>query len=43
MGKNVFQPEFGKNNYITSFLFKLKSKPAVYINHWEGLLLMELI
>ena len=28
MGKNLFQPEFGKDNYITSFLFKLKSKPA---------------
>ena len=28
MGKNIFQPEFGKDNYITSFLFKLKSKPA---------------
>jgi len=28
MGKNVSQPKFGKDNYITSFLFKLKSKPA---------------
>ena len=26
MGKNISQPEFGNNNYITSFLFKLKSK-----------------
>ena len=29
MGKNISQPEFGKSRkYITSFLFKLKSKPA---------------
>ena len=28
MGKSVSQPEFGKGKYITSFLFKLKSKPA---------------
>ena len=28
MGKNISQPEFEKDNYITSFLFKLKSKPA---------------
>ena len=28
MGKNISQPEFEHNNYITSFLFKLKSKPA---------------
>ena len=28
MGKNIYQPEFGDKNYITSFLFKLKSKPA---------------
>ncbi len=28
MGKNISQPEFGKKKYITSFLFKLKSKPA---------------
>ena len=27
MGKNISQPEFNKK-YITSFLFKLKSKPA---------------
>ena len=24
MGKNIYQPEFGKKKYITSFLFKLK-------------------
>ena len=35
MGKNIFQPEFGKDNYITSFLFKLKSKPAaLYQSLW---------
>ena len=28
MGKNISQPEFKNKNYITSFLFKLKSKPA---------------
>ena len=28
MGKNILQPEYGKRKYITSFLFKLKSKPA---------------
>jgi prephenate dehydratase len=28
MGKEVSQPEFGDKKYITSFLFKLKSKPA---------------
>ena len=28
MGKNISQPDFGNKNYITSFLFKLKSKPA---------------
>ncbi|MDC0326906.1 prephenate dehydratase [Candidatus Pelagibacter sp.] len=28
MGKNISQPEFKAKKYITSFLFKLKSKPA---------------
>ena len=28
MGNSVSQPEFKKEKYITSFLFKLKSKPA---------------
>ena len=28
MGKEVYQPELKDENYITSFLFKLKSKPA---------------
>ena len=36
MGKNVFQPEFGKDNYITSFLFKLKSKPAALYSALSG-------
>ena len=32
MGKNISQPEFENKKYITSFLFKLKSKPAAFIN-----------
>ena len=36
MGKNIFQPEFGKDNYITSFLFKLKSKPAALYQSLGG-------
>ena len=36
MGKNVSQPEFGKNKYITSFLFKLKSKPAALYQSLGG-------
>ncbi|MDC0517997.1 prephenate dehydratase [Candidatus Pelagibacter sp.] len=36
MGKNIFQPEFGKENYITSFLFKLKSKPAALYQSLGG-------
>ena len=32
MGKNIFQPEFEDKKYITSFLFKLKSKPAALIS-----------
>ena len=36
MGKNVFQPEFGKKKYITSFLFKLKSKPAALYQSLGG-------
>ena len=28
MGKDILQPEFSNKKYITSFLFKLKSKPA---------------
>ena len=36
MGKNVLQPEFGKGKYITSFLFKLKSKPAALYQSLGG-------
>jgi prephenate dehydratase len=36
MGKNILQPEFGKKNYITSFLFKLKSKPAALYQSLGG-------
>ena len=34
--KNVSQPEFGKKKYITSFLFKLKSKPAALYQSLGG-------
>ena len=36
MGKNVFQPDFGNKKYITSFLFKLKSKPAALYQSLGG-------
>ena len=36
MGKNISQPEFGKDKYITSFLFKLKSKPAALYQSLGG-------
>ena len=36
MGKKVFQPEFGNKKYITSFLFKLKSKPAALYQSLGG-------
>ena len=36
MGKNVLQPEFHKKKYITSFLFKLKSKPAALYQSLGG-------
>ena len=36
MGKNVSQPEFGSKRYITSFLFKLKSKPAALYQSLGG-------
>ena len=36
MGKNIFQPEFGQKKYITSFLFKLKSKPAALYQSLGG-------
>ena len=36
MGKNVSQPEFKDKKYITSFLFKLKSKPAALYQSLGG-------
>jgi prephenate dehydratase len=36
MGKNITQPEFGDDKYITSFLFKLKSKPAALYQSLGG-------
>jgi len=36
MGKNIIQPEFSKKKYITSFLFKLKSKPAALYSSLGG-------
>ena len=36
MGKEIFQPELKKEDYITSFLFKLKSKPAALYSALSG-------
>ena len=36
MGKDLKQPEFDKKKYITSFLFKLKSKPAALYQSLGG-------
>ena len=36
MGKNIKQPEFSKKKFITSFLFKLKSKPAALYQSLGG-------
>ena len=36
MGKPVLQPEYKKERYITSFLFKLKSKPAALYSALSG-------
>ena len=36
MGKKIFQPEFKEKKYITSFLFKLKSKPAALYQSLGG-------
>ena len=36
MGKEVRQPNFEKKRYITSFLFKLKSKPAALYQSLGG-------
>ena len=36
MGKEIYQPELNDENYITSFLFKLKSKPAALYSALSG-------
>ena len=36
MGKNILQPDFSNKKYITSFLFKLKSKPAALYQSLAG-------
>ena len=36
MGKDIFQPELKEKKYITSFLFKLKSKPAALYSALSG-------
>jgi len=36
MGKKILQPEFSSKKYITSFLFKLKSKPAALYQSLGG-------
>ena len=36
MGKEIYQPELKDNKYITSFLFKLKSKPAALYSALSG-------
>ena len=36
MGKKISQPEHGQKKYITSFLFKLKSKPAALYQSLGG-------
>ena len=36
MGKEVYQPDFEEKRYITSFLFKLKSKPAALYQSLGG-------
>jgi len=36
MGKKILQPELKKKKYITSFLFKLKSKPAALYSALAG-------
>ena len=36
MGKKISQPNFGQKKYITSFLFKLKSKPAALYQSLGG-------
>ncbi len=36
MGKDILQPEFSNKKFITSFLFKLKSKPAALYQSLGG-------
>ena len=36
MGKDIVQPEIDKNKYITSFLFKLRDKPAALYSALSG-------
>ena len=36
MGKEIYQPEFKNDKYITSILFKLKSKPAAHNSALSG-------
>ena len=36
MGKKILQPKLGQKKYITSFLFKLKSKPAALYQSLGG-------
>jgi len=36
MGKDIYQPELKNEKYITSFLFKLKSKPAALYQSLGG-------
>tara|TARA_B100001027_G_scaffold161680_1_gene114362 strand:- start:275 stop:1102 length:828 start_codon:yes stop_codon:yes gene_type:complete len=36
MGKDIIQPEIDKNKYITSFLFKLRDKPAALYSALSG-------
>ena len=36
MGNQVLQPDYGEKKYITSFLFKLKSKPAALYQSLGG-------
>ncbi len=36
MGKDISQPKFNKGDFLTSFLFKLKSKPAALYSALSG-------
>ena len=36
LGKDIFQPDFNNETYITSILFKLKSKPAALYSALSG-------